>query len=330
MKRCKKFVALLVVAVLLIQSSLALAASVDAQIMEAQTQRSIELLNGNRSTYSLQSDFQGIMKSYSGGYAIETKLPDKSTSIYQPVGRLDINLADSTAVSAALLRNDLTPAVKAQIEETSEAVITENKSDVSMVVFSPLLLTNSRENIYYTYNGQEMMSDRTYILNHDTGHERISSGKTAATVADALFDLAVSGVATVVPALQLAETGISALKMFLDIVQADTVVVNVEDYVEVLINYNLTTQYTYTNLLGTWHLGLTTHQAYVTTTECREKFYVTKGNTTTGRVESFTNSHNKTLTSIDYISPWATANAFIGNPLVFNITITAGSKKIVL
>lgn len=331
MKKISKLIASCVAIVMIFQCSSALAMGINEQMMAEQSQKSADILKSNKSLYNIQTEFEGITKSYDGNYAIEIQLPGESVSGYQPAGRLDINLTDINAVDAALMRDDLTVDIKAQIEQKSREAIEKSKANQIMTVFSPTLLSDDPNQVQlYTYRGFEMMSVRSYVANNDTQYVTISEGNKAKAAAEALFDLIVMGVTAADPLLGIAANSMSVFQMFLNIASADVVIASAKDYVQVLIRYDLTTQMTYTKVGTDWSLGLTTYRVYVTTTDVRQKYYNIDGIMTTGVEEEYSNSHYVTLDSLYYHDPWATAFEFIGAPINAYVRVKAGSKTIIL
>jgi len=315
----------------MVSSSSALAAGTKEMIMEAETLKSIDILRENAKIYHMDTEFDDVAASVEGGYALEITVPQTDAVLYQPVGRLDIDLVDIDEVEAALLRDDLTEETKLEIKERSKKAISENRPEQRMSVFSPTLLRSSNDDVeYYTYKGSKMMTERTYLINGGGKWQTVVEGARTKAVAQALFELAIMGVESAVPPLAVAANGLSALQMFLNIVNANTVVEHSEDYMQANINYDLTTQRTYTLLVSIWSLGLTTYKAYIIQTGINQKFYKVDGIITHGVEEEFFRSHNTTVKTLYYNDPWATAYEFIGSPLDLLIKVKVESLTFIL
>jgi hypothetical protein len=79
------------------------------------------------------------------------------------VGKLDINLLDSTSVDNALKRNDITSEEKEKIKQRQQQAIQAGSKSAMVTLFSPELLasltntksmattTSSSSSTYYTY-----------------------------------------------------------------------------------------------------------------------------------------------------------------------------------
>lgn len=334
MKKGKVIIALFLVFALTTQSTV-LAAGIESAIMEIRTQQSIERLQANRQIYNRPTEFSGVLKSTDNRYALELKLPGENVIGYQPVGRLDIDLNDEQAVAEALQISALEDEVKAEIIERRDTVFMNGLTDVKMVVFSPDLLATNPE--YFDYHGIRMKSEKTYVTNFPSHTERVSEGSQTKETASALANLTISilGVSSI-PAVALTAGATSVLLAFVSLINAssaDVVKPTTDDYMEAKINVDLVTQRTYSEVGGSWSLGLTAKQVKLNYIVIRQVYFKCQtDNEIRGYDKSFqTNFSNKVYKTnyFDSSSQWEIAFSFIGNPLELNITINVGSKKFI-
>ncbi len=339
-RKCfQALLALVTVLALTAQSSAALAAGIQAQIMEIQTQQSVERLQANRAIYTQATEFEGIQKSAGNSYAMEVSLPGEEKTGYQPVVRMDIDLTDTQAVADVLSLDALPDVIKEEISAARDSAMESGAQEATVTLFAPSEFTidykdrndpitpsedlpRSDDKIYYTYQGSEMVSVKIYWDNKKSDPYVLAEGEQTKAFAAALTEIAVSGVLGN-PVFEVVETGYSILQAFMDLVgvaNMDNVMITSEDALQVTFHHNLIAQFTFTKVGNRWHHGLTTKQLKLLRIEYFQKYdvevspghYVEKEDT-------ITETYNRILTTPYFDDPWQTAKAFIGNPLVMMV-----------
>ena len=337
--------ALVTVLALTAQSSAALAAGIQAQIMEIQTQQSVERLQANRAIYTQATEFEGIQKSAGNSYAMEVSLPGEEKTGYQPVVRMDIDLTDTDQIAAILAMDSMPQIIKEELAQRSACVAGLSESSHTLVLFAPAAFIDAsdldddkvlppmselpvgEETDYYTYNGHRMASVRAFVDDETTDERIISEGKASVEFASEFADVIINGVLGN-GAFGIASNFYSILQMFLDIAgiaNTDIFDVSSEDRISLEIRFNRISQFTFMESGTQWMHCLTTKQIYVTKAVCTQKYYVSisPGHSELKEV-STVSFPQKTYTTAYFNDPWSTAAFFVGNPLIMFITIEAG------
>ena len=282
-------------------------------------------------SYTTETTFRDVKKSPDGRYAIEL-----TTSIgteYLPVGRLDINLLDSSSVDNTLQRDDIPTEVKAEIQKKQERAIANGSNSASVSYFSSALMetqdgltTRSNDSIYYTYQGHEMRSDRLYSYGDSTGWEYIVSGTKTETVTSALFNVAFSAAGLAFTSVSILSTGAAVIKAFTDLFGLGWITGHSSDYLQMRLFFDDIKQWTYGKTGSGWQLGLCTEKVTLLKVG-HEQYYYNNGRG--GELENSDRSVKQVMMSEHFDSPWATAWQWTTAPLTEWVTWKVHNKTFV-
>ena len=315
--------------------------------MEIQTQQSVQRLQANREVYTQATEFDGIKKAADNTYAMEVSFEGEEVSGYQPVARLDIDLTDTEEVASVLAMDSLPDVIREDIALASEQAMEDDNSSQSVTLFAPRSYFIDPEDMtnpippsedlpehiwesYYTYLGTQMVSVRAYYEDDTTKTHEVSRGAATKELAAEITDIVISGVLGN-PVFAVAESGFSLLQMFLNLSDAGTADIiegTSGDFIEAVVNYERTIQYTFAKSGNLWIHCLTTQQLYFESVEYRQVYYITVSEGHYKRdPQEYTVTYNETLKTAYYDSPWETAHSFIGNPLIMNVYFDVGNKS---
>ncbi|MDR0813516.1 MAG: hypothetical protein LBO63_05910 [Oscillospiraceae bacterium] len=314
----------------------------------------------SQKSYSRPTGYDGIRASADGYYAMEYDVTGGKETV--PVGRLDIDLCDTDAVSAAMERTDISAQAKAAIFARHEQALANGVESLTTTLFSSDLLyddgalaaqlsagSNSLiadgllayksagafiatplstvSTTYYTYNGSSMKSEKMYTNGLNTGWQYVQRGATTGTTAGNIFSAIITiGGATIktVPIPYLA-AAISLLQSAINQIAANTISGHTSDFLQVRIIYNDVQQWTYLNAGGEWLLGLASQQVTVTQNSSEQYYY----NAAAGGRTFTSNRTVNVVTKTDHFdSPWAYAYQYAYNPRSEGITAKVGSKTL--
>ena len=162
---------------------------------------------------------------------------------------------------------------------------------------------------YYTYNGHPMKDELICYYNLSTGYETICKGTGASVAAncmgDMLLDLAGYGSA----AVGLFNSAKTAYQTYADITGTTPVSGSYEDFIQVKLNYDVSTKYTYADLgYGDgYRLGAVTQKVRLIDIGILQYYADCEG----GRELSTHQVLNRTYTSVNYGDPAPIAVASI-------------------
>ncbi|MDR1821036.1 MAG: hypothetical protein LBQ91_01225 [Oscillospiraceae bacterium] len=314
----------------------------------------------SQKSYSRQTAYKGIRSSTDGYYAMEVDVSSGTDTV--PVGRLDIDLCDTAAVNAALLRSDISDNVKAAIYEKHLKALENGDESVTASLFSSDLLYSGSSNAaqlptgsasftvdsllavkgsaitaaplstttitYYTYNGSQMKSEKLYTNGISTGWEYIQRGATSGTTAGNIFSVIVNavGVTTTAP-IPFVSAAISLLQTALNQLSASSITGHGNDYVQARVMYNDVQQWTYLNAGGsTWWIGLYSQQVTVTRVSSEQYYYNAVAG---GRIASTDRTNlNIVKKTAHFDSPWAYAYQWANNYVTETVQCKIGSKTL--
>ena len=89
--------------------------------------------------------------------------------VIQPVGRMNLELSDESAVNLFLGTDDIPKEVKEYVEELVKRNELDENNNLTVTYFSPLLLDGNSYTNTGSYNGMSMRTDGIYIENMPTG-----------------------------------------------------------------------------------------------------------------------------------------------------------------
>ncbi len=279
--------------------------------------------------YNIETEFEGIYKSSSGVYAMETA--SENGEEYIPCGKLDINLKTEDDLNTLLNNDDITDEVKEAIKEIYREITEDGRTYESITLFSTEFATDSLPptastntiSSYYTYNGAKMRSDRLITRNAGTKTRTIKSGSGTSSVAASIANIAVTVASSANQYISFLASGISLLKDFNNTYGTTWVTMSSEDFLEVALTYDKIDQWTYRQVGNEWHLGLVTQKATVTNIYSRQYYFNLKKRE--GREKKTDRNVNIVFKSPHFDSPWATAYQWVNSPREEWMTWKCGS-----
>ena len=180
---------------------------------------------------------------------------------------------------------------------------------------------------YYTYNGYPMMDKLIYYRNLSTGYETISKGAGASIAANSISGviLDLAGYGSI--AVALFGSALTAYHAYVDIAGTSPVNGSYEDFIQVKLNYDVYTKYTYADLgYGDgYRLGAVTQQVRLIDTDILQYYADYNG----GKEVSTRNILNRTSATANYRNPAPMAIANIYTPWVEKISAEIDHHPIV-
>ena len=259
---------ILCVAMMMALGAVAVAEDIILERFPGNTEEGARIIRGNDfysiQNYSLETDYDGIVASRGGFYAMEVQTDTGIEHI--PVGIIEIDLADPYAVAEVLQMDDLSVELRAYIQERHQLIQEGEMEPVSATVFSPELLPDvpSARNITrqeFVFNGVPMMVEVLTIRDARTGWRDIMSRRElkwqAAGQAVQIVIEEVGGFA--ISALPLVSGFISLARFFINN-RGNVLSGHPSDVSQINIHYTVTTQWAHARINGSihWRLGLVT------------------------------------------------------------------------
>jgi hypothetical protein len=298
--------------------------SSETEVLEEDTTFA-EVVKGNdiysQKDYTIKTKYEGIKQSVDGYYAMTIETKNGIEAI--PVGKLDIDLANDNDVKNAISNTNISPEIKERLEMRHKQIVDFGYKTVKATLFSSDLLptkinstsTDSTKatssTTYYTYKGAQMKSDKLFYSGLNTDYQRVSSGSTAHTVADGIFDVILI-VTSSNKYINFFATGISLFQAFCNMF-GTWATGSTSDFVSVRLIYDNTDQWTYRKVNNQWLLGLCSQKAVVTNIASEQYYYNSAQQA--GKTYSPERSVSVTHKSPHFDSPWATAYQWCYNPV---------------
>lgn len=251
-----------------------------------------------------------------------------------PVGRLDVNLTDETALTALLARDDIYPEVKDNIRRVAQNAIATGNIDANVTIFSPTFIESSYNNargssmtINGKYQNTPMQSIRTHYTNISTETFNLSNGKAVVNYAKGFVNLLISGAGLKNSTISLFGMGVSAYQSALDYYNATNISGSDHDFCEAHVRYDCTMQWTYALLGEQKYLGLVSQKSTLNYVYYRQYFY--NAARFNGDEEIIEEYPNKPYSTEHFDDPWEIAYRYYGGPRdESGITVDIGGKKI--
>ena len=280
----------------------------------------------DKSSYTNTSEVDNIKMTEDGDYALE--ICENTESVYIPVGRMDIDILDDDEFNSAMQNTLLSDHIKHSLTVHREMLLNSGKESYSATVFSPELLTQARSIVidYPEYKGHRM---RNEVISYSSLEKTYTAnGTKSKDIADTLSTIFLTGTSfSSVPAISLCSAGLSLFGYFLSVYENSFPVGGTSDFVTVTVKYDKIDQFTCTDVLGEWMVGLTSQ--YVKVRDINTHQYYYDANTNKGRSLDHKESPNFEAETPNYEEPLAFAFQHMNDGVTEYITLEIGSKKFV-
>ena len=265
-----------------------------------------------KAAFTEETEFNGIKATPSGEYAME--ITAETTVLLIPVGRLDVDISNESSLDMFLTNQNVSEVAKQRLLEKQQYIDDNGLKPFSAAYFSPKLL-NAESNTamtrgssywYYTYNGYPMVSERLYTYGYSTKFVDVASGTNTGQIINGLFNIALIAAGMANISFGFVYSGISLLAAILNLVGGNYVSGTTSDFMQIFLEYDDCSQWTYLIAGSEWWLGLCTQEVTVN----RVGFYGKLGGVVKGP-----NAFNVSATqrSAHFSSPWSTAWANAGS-----------------
>lgn len=252
--------------------------------------------------YTIPTKYDSVLRSQTGEYAMICG------DVIQPVGRMNLELSDESAVNLFLGTDDIPKEVKEYVEELVKRNELDENNNLTVTYFSPLLLDGNSYTNTGSYNGMSMRTDGIYIENMPTGFFFSVNGSKAKERAAAIDRITFSIAGMICEKLGF---GQSLLEIYENATGQTVVAAASSDFTQVQLMYDNYRQWTYGLYGGTdWQLGYASEKVIIRDVEFYQNF------TVNGKPRQ-QNVHmpGKTVKSTHFDDPWATAYYSILSPL---------------
>ncbi len=321
----RKVLSLLLTLTLLVSSS---AASFASEIYQTKDSNSISVERTIDGKYVLSKKSGEVARrcEEDGVYQLSdgTLLSLTGTSQLQQVEKVSFQLTDEAKLNYVLQNHNLPKEVQeGLISSSNKAIATNNQNArISLVVpYTPM--TRGTQNIYYTYNGKPMRDFTIFSFGENTGYEYIENGTKSRSFAEFTSSAVITGLGFV-KHVSLIAGGVSIFSAWESYVGDTNFSGRSSDFVQALVNYDVSTKYTYVDIGNGWEIGLTSQNVYINYIKTVQYYADSTFN------ESYYTDYSirKTVTSPNFFNPAPVAINHILNPMNETLKMEVGDMTL--